>query len=131
MANKTMVELTTELETLRSEMTTNKESSAKLVEEFEILKTRRGELKTQIDALNIELKTIKLTEKAAGKEAKLAELLKAKEAAASLKEVAHSRRSVNASEAVAAHKTPNIDPLAGDLSDTVDLKALEDQLDIF
>jgi septal ring factor EnvC (AmiA/AmiB activator) len=135
MAEKTMEELSTELGELNNQVKTLKEHRQELVRDYKETGTRLDEMKAQIQVINLQIKSMKSEEKISKKGAHLAELMRAKEAAEKLGVRVTGRKKAENSMPMAAaahHSTGEVeDPLAGNLTDTVDINDLEKELDIF
>jgi uncharacterized coiled-coil DUF342 family protein len=129
---KTVEELTVEVENINTQIKELKESRAGWAKLWDEAAVKIKELSAQRAVLNTEMQTLRVSEKASKKEAHLQELIKAKEEAARLGiKVTSGRKKAETEMPVAAHRSEVEDPLAGNLTEEVNIDDLEKELNIF
>ncbi|MDR2457813.1 MAG: hypothetical protein LBD41_04965 [Clostridiales Family XIII bacterium] len=135
MAEKTTEELVIELGVLNTQIKENKDFYTGLVHQYREARAKAVKLQERRSEINALLVNLKSSEKIAKKEARLNELIKAKEEATKLGIRTVEKKRADNAMPVAAHRSkeesPEIDPLAGELDEPVNLGDLEKELDIF
>jgi len=128
----TVAQMMTEIESLKSQIKEGQSKLKTMGKEWKEIARNNKATRLKIQEIYLQIRTERSKEKIASKQAKLAELLRAKEEAAKIGVNVTGRKRVdtNMPAAAAAHRSKD-SSLNGNLDEPVDMNNLESELEIF